>query len=73
MTEAAASLETRDRPWWLLLLEGIIVFVIGAVLLWAPAKAKVDVYSVLVVLLGVYWLVSGVLTLVSMFIDHSAW
>jgi uncharacterized membrane protein HdeD (DUF308 family) len=66
-------METKDRPWWLLLLEGVIAVVIGAVLLWAPAKTKVDVYQVLVVLLGVYWLISGVLTLVSMFMDHTAW
>jgi len=73
MSEAAASLETKDRPWWLLLVEGVLAFAIGAILLWAPAKAKVDVYTVLVMLLGIYWIISGVLTLVSMFVDHTAW
>jgi uncharacterized membrane protein HdeD (DUF308 family) len=74
MTAATAtSLETKDRPWWLLLIQGVILAVLGAVMLWSPAKTKVDTYMVLVVLLGIYWVVSGILNLVGMFIDHSAW
>jgi uncharacterized membrane protein HdeD (DUF308 family) len=74
MTAATAtSLETKQRPWWLLLIEGIFLTVIGAVMLWAPAKTKVDAYTALVALLGLYWVVSGFMTIVSMFIDHTAW
>jgi uncharacterized membrane protein HdeD (DUF308 family) len=73
MTASATSLETKDRPWWLLLIEGVAAVIIGAILLWAPAKTKVDVYQVLVALLGLYWVISGVLMLVNMFMDHTAW
>lgn len=69
----ATSLETKQRPWWLLLIQGIAAFVIGAVLLWSPAKTKVDTYQILVALLGIYWVIAGILDLVSMFTDHTAW
>jgi uncharacterized membrane protein HdeD (DUF308 family) len=72
-TSTATALETKQRPWWLLLIQGIAAFVIGAVLLWAPAKTKVDTYQILVAFLGIYWVVSGILDLISMFVDHTAW
>jgi uncharacterized membrane protein HdeD (DUF308 family) len=73
MTASATSLETKDRAWWILLIEGIALVIIGAILLWAPAKTKIDTYTVLVALLGIYWIISGVLALVNMFMDHTAW
>jgi uncharacterized membrane protein HdeD (DUF308 family) len=68
-----ATMETKQRPWWMTLILGVAAFVVGAVLLWAPAKTKVDTYQILVALLGIYWLIWGVLELVNMFQDHSAW
>jgi uncharacterized membrane protein HdeD (DUF308 family) len=73
MTAEATSFETRDRPWWLLLIEGVAAVIIGAILLWSPAKTKVETYQILVALLGLYWVISGVLALVNMFLDHTAW
>jgi uncharacterized membrane protein HdeD (DUF308 family) len=55
------------------LIAGILAVIVGAVLLWAPAKTKVDAYLVLVAVLGLYWLIEGILDLVSLFVDHSAW
>jgi len=72
-TASATSLQTKQRPWWLLLVEGILVFLVSAVLLWAPAKAKLETYQLLVAFLGIYWLVRGIFDLVSIFIDKSAW
>lgn len=72
-TPSATSLKTLQRPWWLLLIEGIAAVIIGAVLLWAPVKTKIETYMLLVALLGVYWLVRGILDIVSMFTDHTAW
>jgi uncharacterized membrane protein HdeD (DUF308 family) len=69
----ATSMQTKDRPWWLLLIQGIFLVVIGAVLLWSPAKTKVDTYLILVAALGFYWVFAGILDLVSMFTDHTAW
>ena len=47
--------------------------IVGAILLWAPAKTKVDTWMILVALLGIYFLVQGILDLVSIFVDHSMW
>ena len=52
---------------------GILAFVVGAILLWAPAKDKVDTYQLLIVFLGIYWLISGIVGIISMFVDHTAW
>ncbi len=73
MSAEATSLETKARPWGILLVEGIIAVVIGAILLWAPLGAKVRTYEILVAALGLYWVISGIMTLVHMFQDHSAW
>jgi uncharacterized membrane protein HdeD (DUF308 family) len=66
-------METQQRPWWTLLVGGIIAVIIGAVLLWSPAKTKIDTWLLLTVMLGIYFLVLGILDLVSMFQDHTAW
>jgi uncharacterized membrane protein HdeD (DUF308 family) len=73
MSAEATTLETRAYPWWLILVEGVIAVVVGALLLWAPTATKLEVYQVLVVALGFYWVLSGILTLVDMFQDHTAW
>jgi uncharacterized membrane protein HdeD (DUF308 family) len=65
-------METQQRPWWTLLVGGIIAVIVGAVLLWSPAKTKVDTWLLLTAMLGIYFLVLGILDLVSMFQDHTA-
>jgi uncharacterized membrane protein HdeD (DUF308 family) len=72
-TASPTSLETQQRPWWLSLIWGILAVVIGAVLLWSPAKTQAQAWVLLVTMLGAYWLVSGILDIVSLFIDHTAW
>jgi uncharacterized membrane protein HdeD (DUF308 family) len=69
----ATTVEAKQRPWWLMLIEGIALFIIGAVLLWAPAKTKINTYQTLVALLGLYWVIRGIFDLVSMFMDHTGW
>ena len=66
-------MQTQQRPWWLTLINGILALIVGAVLLWAPVKDKVDVYMLLVWFLGFYWLFRGIFDIVYMFIDHTAW
>jgi uncharacterized membrane protein HdeD (DUF308 family) len=71
---SAASFETKQRPWWVLLIEGIIATIVGAILLFAPKTGtKIETWMVLVVLLGLYWLFAGMMDLVSLFVDHTAW
>jgi uncharacterized membrane protein HdeD (DUF308 family) len=69
----ASQVKTKQRPWWLTLITGIAALIVGAILLWAPAKDKVETYMLIVQLLGIYWLVIGIFDIVSLFIDHSMW
>jgi uncharacterized membrane protein HdeD (DUF308 family) len=70
---SATAMQTKQRPWGLTLVIGIVTLVIGAVLLWAPAKTQANTWLLLVQLLGIYWLVEGILEIVHMFQDHSMW
>jgi uncharacterized membrane protein HdeD (DUF308 family) len=56
-------------PWWLVLLQSIAALIIG-ILLFTQTAATL---YVLVVFLGVYWLISGILDLVSMFTNSHNW
>ena len=73
MTASATSVETKQRPWWMTLLIGIIATLIGAVLLWSPAKTTAETWRLLVGVLGIYWVITGILDLVHMFTDRTAW
>jgi uncharacterized membrane protein HdeD (DUF308 family) len=66
-------METKQRPWWLSLLAGIVAVLVGAVLLWSPAKTKADAWTVLIAILGLYWLVTGFLEIIGLFSDRTAW
>jgi uncharacterized membrane protein HdeD (DUF308 family) len=69
MTTATASKETPSVPWWLVLLQGIALIILGLLLLTNPAMTTL----VLIQFLGIYWLVGGIFELVRMFIDHRQW
>jgi uncharacterized membrane protein HdeD (DUF308 family) len=56
-------------PWWVNLIAGIAMIVIGLLLLAAPAATT----TVLIQFLGIYWLVDGIIRLVSIFVDRSGW
>ncbi len=66
-TSAMARIEMF--PWWLVLLEGIVALILGFVLLFWPGTTL----FVLVTFLGIYWFVTGIFALVSVFIDRTRW
>jgi len=70
---SATAMQTKQRPWWMTLITGIALVVVGAMLLFAAPRQKLDTYMVLVAFLGIYWLVQGIFDIVSIFIDHTAW
>ena len=72
-TATAVATTPNQRPWWLTLISGILATIVGAVLLWSPAKTKVDTYMLLVTFLGIWWLVQGIFDIIAIFIDHSMW
>lgn len=56
-------------PWWAVLLEGIAAVLIGILLFASPGATMV----VLIQILGWYWLITGILGLVMMFVDTTMW
>ena len=69
MSAEAMTFETKQTPWWVILMGGILNIIVGILLLTAPVKTT----FVLVLALGFYWIFSGIFNLVGMFIDHTAW
>lgn len=69
----ATSMQTNARPWWLMLIEGIAIFIIGAVLLFGSFSTKTETWLFIVTLLGIWWLIRGIFDIVAMFLDHTAW
>ena len=69
MTTGTVSAEGQVYPWWLVLLQGIVAVIVGLFLLTAPGATMVF----LVLLMGYYWLISGIFSIVSIFIDKTQW
>lgn len=61
--------ETPTTPWWLILIEGIALILVGLMLLAEPGMSAV----VLVQVLGIYWFITGIVRIVSIFIDSTQW
>lgn len=72
MTAAVQTQPTSQAkmfPWWLVLIEGIAAVILGLMFFMWPAKTTV----VLVPLIGLYWMFDGMFSIVSIFVDKSAW
>jgi uncharacterized membrane protein HdeD (DUF308 family) len=65
----AAPAERVGTPWWLALMAGVAMGIVGGLLLLAPGLTTIA----LVRFLGIYWLIDGILRLVSLFVDRSGW
>lgn len=72
-TASATDLKSKQRPWWLTLINGILALVIGALLLFGSKSTQVQTVLLLVSFLGFYWLFRGIFDIVYLFVDHSAW
>ena len=66
---AFGSSEQEPLPWWLALIEGAALVIVGLLFLSSPAKTSVIVVQVL----GLYWIFGGILSIVRMFIDSRNW
>ena len=68
-TAVGTSMEESNVPWWLVLLEGIAAIILGALLITNTGRTTV----VLIQLLGIYWLLKGIFSIIAIFIDSSQW
>ena len=68
-SQTATSERNQIVPWWLVLIEGIAAIIVGIFLFTRPAATMI----LIVQFLGIYWLVSGIFTLVSLFWNRSVW
>jgi len=66
MTTAAFQPQ-QSSIWWIFLLQGIAGIILGLMLITAPGATLL----VIITFLGFYWLITGVLALVRVFVDRS--
>ena len=69
MNNTMAQPQGAEFPRWVSVIQGVISLIIGLLLLTNPAATTI----VIIQFIGIYWLVSGVFSLVGMFMDHSMW
>ncbi|MBP6015269.1 MAG: DUF308 domain-containing protein [Candidatus Promineofilum sp.] len=71
MTTATAAFGQQQRamPWWIPFIQGISLVVIGILLFTNTAATALALAQIL----AIYWLISGIMEIVSIFIDRSAW
>lgn len=71
MSSATAAFGPQERamPWWIPLIEGIALVIVGILLFTNTAATTIALVQVL----GIYWLISGIMELISLFVDRSAW
>jgi len=69
MSTATVSRSESEIPWWLVLLEGIALVILGGLWLASPGMTSV----VVVTMLGLYWLIAGIFGIVSIFLDKTMW
>lgn len=67
MSTITSSSSSPSSIWWLFLLQGIAGILLGMMLISAPGATVVA----MVTFLGFYWLITGVLSLVQVFVDRS--
>jgi uncharacterized membrane protein HdeD (DUF308 family) len=65
MSAVDIKTQTPVIPWWLVLIQGIAALIVGILLITVPAPTII----ILIQFLGIYWLITGVLAIVSIFTD----
>jgi uncharacterized membrane protein HdeD (DUF308 family) len=67
--EMTAPAESPATMWWVPLLEGIALVIVG-ILLFTDTEQTV---FTLVLFLGIWWFISGIFDLISLFVDRTQW
>jgi len=58
-----------EIPWWLVLIEGISLVILG--ILWIASPGMTAVIALQ--FLGIYWFIAGIFKIISIFLDSSMW
>ena len=61
--------QTVNIPWWLVLIEGIALIILGILFIANPFRSAFIAGWVI----GIYWIISGAIQLISLFMDRTAW
>jgi len=69
LTATQVTSQKNNLTWGIILINGILSIIIGLLFLLSPGMTVL----VVVQFLGFYWLVGGVLSLVSIFVDRRSW
>jgi uncharacterized membrane protein HdeD (DUF308 family) len=69
MTATTVQKQTAIIPWWVVLIEGIAAIILGILLLINPGSTTV----LIIQFLGIYWFIDGIMSIVRIFIDKTAW
>jgi len=56
-------------PWWLVLLQGLVALIIGIYLIISPVSTIIFLMQTL----GLYWIIIGILTIITIFMDRTDW
>ena len=68
-TNMVSEAEAAGVPWWMVLIEGIALIILGLLMLSSPGMTTV----ILIQFVGIYWLIAGIFKIVSIFMDSSGW
>ncbi len=68
-TEAVGPGTSEQVPWWLVLIEGFALLLLGVMLLMNTGEAAI----VIVMFVGIYWLIAGIFRIIHIFIDATLW
>src|SRR2546429_9678213 len=66
-TKTAIAVEAPGIPWWVVLVEGIFALIFGIFVITAPGATSVF----LVTVLGFYWLIRGIFSIIEIFIPNT--
>lgn len=69
MNQKSMEVESPAGPWWLVLLWGIAAIITGILLFTRTATTTL----VLVQFLGIYWLITGIFSIIALFWDRTDW
>ncbi len=68
-TAEVAVVEVPTNRWWILLIEGIAAIIIGMLLF---TDTEQTVFT-LTLFLGIWWFIGGIIDLITIFFDKTAW